>query len=140
MPQRRLPGLPARGPVPGEAGPREIRGATTIVELLRLYPDGAAGRLLSELSMPCAHCGGAFNEPLTLAAKRHRRDPRAVLEAFRALADGGPGGGRHEKRVVAGGGHGQAPGAPPRVTLRPVTLSTAGTVTEAPSPVAKSAA
>jgi hypothetical protein len=90
MPQQRIPGLAARGAVPGEAGPREIRGSTTIVELLRLYPDGAAGRLLSELSMPCAHCGGAFNEPLTLAAKRHRRDPRAVLEAFRALADGGP--------------------------------------------------
>ena len=25
-----------------------------------------------------------------MAAKRHRNDPRAVLEAFRALADGGP--------------------------------------------------
>jgi hypothetical protein len=25
-----------------------------------------------------------------LAAKRHRRDPRAVLEAFRALERGGP--------------------------------------------------
>jgi hypothetical protein len=25
-----------------------------------------------------------------MAAKRHRRDPRSVLEAFRALADEGP--------------------------------------------------
>jgi hypothetical protein len=25
-----------------------------------------------------------------MAAKRHRRDPRAVLEAFRALEQGGP--------------------------------------------------
>ena len=25
-----------------------------------------------------------------MAAKRHRRDPRAVLEAFRALEEGGP--------------------------------------------------
>jgi hypothetical protein len=25
-----------------------------------------------------------------MAAKRHRRDPRAVLEAFRALERGGP--------------------------------------------------
>jgi hypothetical protein len=25
-----------------------------------------------------------------MAAKRHRRDPRAVLEAFRALEDEGP--------------------------------------------------
>jgi hypothetical protein len=25
-----------------------------------------------------------------MAAKRHRRDPRAVLEAFRALESGGP--------------------------------------------------
>jgi hypothetical protein len=55
-----------------------------------MFPEGEAGRLLAELSMACAHCGGAFHEPLTLAAKRHGRDPRAVLEAFRALADGGP--------------------------------------------------
>jgi hypothetical protein len=46
--------------------------------------------LLARLSMPCAHCGGAFHEPLTMAAKRHRRDPHAVLEAFRALESGGP--------------------------------------------------
>ena len=68
----------------------EIRGSTTIVELLRRYPDGEAAALMARLSFACAHCGGAFHEPLTLAAKRHRRDPRAVLEAFRALADGGP--------------------------------------------------
>ena len=40
---------------------------------------------MAELQLPCAHCGGAFHEP-----KRHRRDPRAVLEAFRALEHGGP--------------------------------------------------
>jgi hypothetical protein len=40
--------------------------------------------------MACAHCGGAFHEPLTMAAKRHRRDPRAVIDAFRALDSGGP--------------------------------------------------
>jgi hypothetical protein len=62
-----------------------------MVELLRRYPAGEAARLMSRLHFPCAHCGGAFHEPLTLAAKRHRRDPRAVLEAFRALeAPGGP--------------------------------------------------
>ena len=55
-----------------------------------MFPDGEAARLLAELRMPCAHCGGAFHEPLTMAAKRHRRDPRSVLEAFRALNDGGP--------------------------------------------------
>jgi hypothetical protein len=65
-------------------------GSTTIVELLRMYPRGEAAALLARLSLPCAHCGGAFNEPLTLAAKRHKRDPRAVLDAFRALAVGGP--------------------------------------------------
>ncbi len=43
---------------------------------------------MSRLSWPCAHCGGAFHEPLTLAAKRHANDPRAVLVAFRALAAG----------------------------------------------------
>ena len=44
---------------------------------------------MSRLAWPCAHCGGAFHEPLTMAAKRHARDPRAVLTAFRALAAGG---------------------------------------------------
>ena len=69
-----------------------IRGSTTIVELLRRYPGGEAARLMSRLAWPCAHCGGAFHEPLTMAAKRHRNDPRAVLEAFRALERGeGPG-------------------------------------------------
>ena len=55
-----------------------------------MFPDGEAARLLSQLQMPCAHCGGAFHEPLTMAAKRHRRDPRAVLEAFRTLEHAGP--------------------------------------------------
>ena len=67
-----------------------IKGSTTIVELLKRYPDGRAARLMAELSWACAHCGGAFHEPLTMAAKRHARDPRAVLEAFRALDEGGP--------------------------------------------------
>ena len=66
----------------------EISGSTTIVELLRLFPGGEAAKLMSRLSWPCAHCGGAFHEPLTLAAKRHANSPRAVLTAFRALADG----------------------------------------------------
>ena len=83
-------GLDARGVAPDAPATREVRGSTTIVELLRMYPDGEAARLMSELSLPCAHCGGAFHEQLTLAAKRHRRDPRAVLEAFRALESGGP--------------------------------------------------
>ena len=55
-----------------------------------MFPGGEAGTLLAELALPCAHCGGAFHEPLTLAAKRHKREPRAVLEAFRALVEGGP--------------------------------------------------
>jgi len=69
----------------------DIRGSTTIVELLRRYPGGEAARLMSALSWACAQCGGAFHEPLTMAAKRHDCDPRAVLEAFRALEEpGGP--------------------------------------------------
>ncbi len=43
---------------------------------------------MSRLAWACPHCGGAFHEPLTMAAKRHGRDPRAVLNAFRALAEG----------------------------------------------------
>ena len=86
---RTVRGLRARGARPDDVR-REIRGSTTVVELLRLFPDGEAAELLARLNMACAHCGGAFNEPLTMAAKRHRRDPRAVLEAFRALEQGGP--------------------------------------------------
>jgi hypothetical protein len=89
MVQRRVIGVRAPG-VETAAPPRDIRGSTTIVELLRMFPGGEAAELMSRLSLPCAHCGGAFHEPLTLAAKRHRRDPRAVLEAFRALTAGGP--------------------------------------------------
>jgi hypothetical protein len=55
-----------------------------------MFPDGRAAALMARLSLPCAHCGGAFHEPLTMAAKRHRRDPRALIEAFRALEQGGP--------------------------------------------------
>ncbi len=87
--QQRVPGLDARG-IDTEPTAGEIKGSTTIVELLRMFPGGEAGRLMATLSLPCAHCGGAFHEPLTLAAKRHRRDPRALIEAFRALASGGP--------------------------------------------------
>jgi hypothetical protein len=90
MTQQRVIGLQARGTAPDAPASREIKGSTTIVELLRMFPGGEAARLLSTLSLPCAHCGGAFHEPLTMAAKRHRRDPRAVLEAFRALDRGGP--------------------------------------------------
>ena len=56
-----------------------------------MFPGGEAARLMSRLSWPCAHCSGAFHEPLAVAAKRHRNSPQAVLEAFRALCTtGGP--------------------------------------------------
>jgi hypothetical protein len=88
--QQRVPGLQARATAAELPASRGIKGSTTIVELLRMFPDGEAARLMGTLALPCAHCGGAFHEPLTLAAKRHRRDPRAVLAAFRALEAGGP--------------------------------------------------
>jgi hypothetical protein len=87
---RTIPGLAAAGVRPDDILSDEIRGSTTVLELLRMFPDGRAAKLLSELQFPCAHCGGAVREPLTLAAKRHKRDPRAVLEAFRALSEGFP--------------------------------------------------
>ncbi len=90
MARERIPGLSASGIRPDDDVGEEIRGSTTILELLRMFPDGEAARLMSRIQFPCAHCGGAVREPLTLAAKRHKRDPRAVLEAFRALRDGGP--------------------------------------------------
>ena len=90
MPTGRVLGIEARGTSPEAPASREVKGSTTIVELLRMFPAGEAAQLMSTLSLPCAHCGGAFHEPLTMAAKRHRRDPRAVIEAFRALEAGGP--------------------------------------------------
>jgi hypothetical protein len=88
--RRTIPGLRASGVGAAEAPSGEIRGSTTILELLRMFPDGRAAKLMSDIQFPCAHCGGAVREPLTLAAKRHKRDPRAVLIAFRALREGGP--------------------------------------------------
>ena len=88
----------------------EIRGSTTIVEILRLYPGGEAAALMSKLSWPCAHCGGAFHEPLTMAAKRHRNSPRAVLDAFRALElEGGP---SDDQITLAARRHRRGPGEP----------------------------
>ncbi len=87
-----IPGFrPANGVADEDVARRRIRGSTTILEILRMYPDGRAAQLMSRIYWPCAHCGGAVREPLTMAALRHGRDPRAVLEAFRALEHGGPG-------------------------------------------------
>ena len=83
-------GINARGtagPAAPPASAREIKGRTTVVEVLRMFPGGEAASLMSRLSWPCAHCGGAFHEPLAVAAKRHRNSPQAVLEAFRALCE-----------------------------------------------------
>ena len=88
--RRTIPGLRASGAAVSDQVDRDVRGSTTILEVLRMFPDGRAARLMSAIQFPCAHCGGAVREPLTLAAKRHRRDPRAVIEAFRALEAGGP--------------------------------------------------
>lgn len=88
--RRTIPGLRASGVGASDELEREIRGSTTVLQLLRMYPDGRAARLLSAIQLPCAHCGGAVREPLTLAAKRHKRDPRALLEACRSLEAGGP--------------------------------------------------
>jgi hypothetical protein len=86
----RIPGFRPAAGLDDRGDDQEIRGSTTILELLRMFPDGRAAQLMADIRFPCAHCGGAVREPLTLAAKRHKRDPRAVLEAFRALRDGGP--------------------------------------------------
>jgi hypothetical protein len=108
MPDGRLiPGLVASGIRPDDDVGDEIRGSTTILELLRMFPDGRAARLMSELQFPCAHCGGAVREPLTLAAKRHKRDARAVLEAFRALRGGFP----DERQLGLARARGQMPKA-----------------------------
>jgi hypothetical protein len=77
------------------AGP--VRGSTTIEELMARFPDGKALDLMARLSWPCAHCSGRMDEPLSLAAKRHGNPTGAVVEAFRALDNGGP----SERQVIA---------------------------------------
>jgi hypothetical protein len=72
------------------AAPARVRGSTTITELLRRHPDGSALRLLAAIGVPCAYCGGALREPITLAARRHGRDPGSFLRACQALDDGWP--------------------------------------------------
>ena len=84
---------PGRAILPNQWSPPIRDGVVhaAIVEVLRRYPGGEAAKLMSSLNWACAHCGGAFHEPLTMAAKRHACDPRAVLDAFRALDEpGGP--------------------------------------------------
>ena len=72
--------------MPSGPTPR-IRGKTTIVEILRMYPDGRAYRLMQQLHWACPLCGFSRREPLAMAAKKHKNSPLAVLEAFRALED-----------------------------------------------------
>jgi hypothetical protein len=80
-----------------------IRGSTTIVELLRRSPGGEAAQLMSALN--CARtAGGAFHEPLTMAAKRYACNPRTVLEAFGALDEpNGPSSELVERAATRGG-------------------------------------
>ena len=85
MTVRGISGRGTEGPAERPDDARQIKGRTTVVEVLRMFPGGEAARLMSQLSWPCAHCSGAFHEPLANAAQRHRNSPKAVLEAFRAL-------------------------------------------------------
>ena len=76
---------------------KRISGSTTILELLEMFPDGSAARLMGRLCWPCAHCGGRISEPLSLAAKRHGNPVKASIECFRQLETGGP----SEDEIVA---------------------------------------
>jgi hypothetical protein len=70
--------------------PPRISGSTTILQLLEMFPDGSAARLMGRLHWPCAQCGGRLSEPLSLAAKRHGNPAKASIECFRKLSEGGP--------------------------------------------------
>ena len=67
-----------------------VQGSTLIRELMQRYPDGRAADLMIRLGWSCAYCAARETEPLSLAAKRHGNPVRAVIECFRALAEGGP--------------------------------------------------
>jgi hypothetical protein len=67
-----------------------VRGSTTIGEILARHPDGSAVRLLSAVGVACAYCGGARREAITMAARKHGRDPGAFLRVFQALDAGWP--------------------------------------------------
>ena len=79
-PARRGPGLGGRhGGTRRHGAPSRSAARRPSSSSSAATPDGAAARLMSRLYWPCAHCGGAFNEPLTMAAVRHRNPPRDVL-------------------------------------------------------------
>ena len=50
--QQRVIGLDARGTAPEQLPRQDVKGSTTIVELLRMYPDGEAARLMATLDAP----------------------------------------------------------------------------------------
>ena len=64
-----------------------IRGSTTIVEILRSFPDGEAAELMRRLYWPCAHCGGALREPLTMAADIGMEATTSLEGAFAAAME-----------------------------------------------------
>ncbi len=76
---------------------QRISGSTKIVELIVMYPNGRAVELMARLGWPCGQCGARQNEPLSLAAKRHGNPTGAIIDAFRALTNGGP----SERQVMA---------------------------------------
>ena len=79
-----------------------IRGSTTIVEILRSFPDGEAAELMRRLYWPCAHCGGALaraaddggRAPPQSSARRARGVPRARARRARATSTSPPRGSR----------------------------------------------
>ena len=76
-------------PVRDPAAP-PITGSTTVAALLRRFPRGEAAALMARLAWPCAHCAGALDEPLAMAARRHANRAGPVMRAFRAFDRGGP--------------------------------------------------
>ena len=110
--RRTIPGLRASGAAAADDVGREIRGSTTILELLRMFPDGRAAKLMGDIQFPCAHCGCAVREPLTLAATatggashgrgRYRRGSRSRAAASCSSVGPAPSSARNASMTARG--------------------------------------
>ena len=80
--RRTIPGLRASGVAASDEVGRDIRGSTTILELLRMFPDGRAAKLMSDIGF--AKAGDAWR----WRGRRGHRPDRATSRshAFAELA------------------------------------------------------
>ena len=61
--RRTIPGLRASGVAASDEVGRDIRGSTTILELLRMFPDGRGADAINNNCLACHSAGMVLNQP-----------------------------------------------------------------------------